>query len=73
MNNATFVYNYISESNNAKVIHCTSQTDRCNSSNILNNKLKVSKNNEIIINIIYNIEYMVIIFKCTARNNHRYF
>ena len=71
MNNASIVYNYISESNNAKVIYCTSQTDRCNSSNILNNKLKVRKFNEII--IIYYIEYMVIKFKCTARNNHRYF
>ena len=44
MNNTSFVYNYISESNNAKIIYCTSQTDRCPSSNILNNKLKVRNN-----------------------------
>ena len=43
MNNSSFVYNYISESNNAKISYCTSQTDRCSSNNILNNKIKVRK------------------------------
>ena len=43
MNNYSFVYNYISESNNAKIAYCTSETDRCPSSNILNNKIKVTK------------------------------
>ena len=44
MNNTFFIYNYISESNNAKISYCTSQTDRCPSSNILNNKIKVRNN-----------------------------
>jgi len=43
MKNSSFVFNYISETNNAKVLYCTSQTDRCLSSNILNNKNKVRK------------------------------
>ena len=41
MNNSSFVYNYISESNNAKIFYCTSESERCSSSNILNNKIKV--------------------------------
>ena len=43
MNNYSFVYNYISESNNAKISYFTSETDRCPSTNILNNKIKVTK------------------------------
>ena len=52
MNNASLVFNFISESNNAKIIYCTSQTDRCSSSNILNNKYKVRN--------IYNLLYFYI-------------
>ena len=43
MNNSLFVYNYISESNNAKIAYFTSQTDNSPASNILNNKIKVRK------------------------------
>lgn len=41
MSNTSFIYNYISESNNAKISYCTSQKDGCHASNILNNKIKV--------------------------------
>ena len=36
------IQNYL-VTNNAKILYCTSQTDRCLSSNILNNKNKVRK------------------------------
>lgn len=52
MNTSPIIYNYISESNNAKISYCTSETDRSYSSNILNNKIKVRKNISIKI-IIY--------------------
>ena len=35
------VYNYISESNNAKIIYVTNQTNNCAASNILNTKNRV--------------------------------
>ena len=35
------VYNFITESNNAKIIHVTNQTNNCPASNILNSKNKV--------------------------------
>ena len=41
MNTSSIVYNYISESNNAKIAYCTSETDSSYSSNILNNKIKI--------------------------------
>lgn len=73
MNNSSFVYNYISESNNAKISYCTSQADRCSSTNILNNKIKVRKFIFIKIYIFTNIEYLALIFKYSTRNNNRYF
>ena len=42
MNDSLVIYNYLSEKNNAKIAYCTSETDNSNSSNILNNKIKVS-------------------------------
>ena len=68
MNNSLFVYNYISESNNAKIAYFTSQTDNSPASNILNNKIKVRKSLKFII-----IEYLAFFFKCSSRNNYRYF
>ena len=51
MNNYhSIVYNYISESNNAKIIYVTNQTNNCAASNILNSKNKVRKN----INLFFN-------------------
>jgi len=42
MNNYhSIVYNYISESNNAKIIYVTNQTNNCAASNILNTKNRV--------------------------------
>ena len=45
MNNyQPLVYNYISDSNNAKIIYVTNQTNNCVASNILNSKNKVRIN-----------------------------
>ena len=43
MYNSSYVYNYITESNNAKILYCTSQSNGCSPSNILNNKNRVRK------------------------------
>ena len=45
MNNyQPLVYNYITETNNAKIIYVTNQTNNCPASNILNSKNKVRNN-----------------------------
>ena len=68
MNNSSFVYNFISESNNAKIAYYTSQTDRSPATNILNNKIKVRKLLYFII-----IEYLAFLFEYSSRNNYRHF
>ena len=55
MNSYSLVYNYITDSNNAKIIYVTNQTNRCKASNILNDKNKVRLNI-----IIYIILYYII-------------
>ena len=43
------VYNFICESNNAKIIYVTNQANNCDASNILNSKNKVRNTNNIYI------------------------
>ena len=54
------VYNFICESNNAKIIYVTNQANNCDASNILNSKNKVRNTNNIYIffyknNILYRV------------------
>jgi hypothetical protein len=54
------VYNFICESNNAKIIYVTNQVNHCDASNILNSKNKVRNTNNIYIffyknNILYRV------------------
>ena len=54
------VYNFIYESNNAKIIYVTNQANHCDASNILNSKNKVRNTNNIYIffyknNILYRV------------------
>ena len=71
MNNYhSIVYNYISESNNAKIIYVTNQTNNCAASNILNSKNKVRKNINLFLikNIIFILEYLALLFRSSPRN-----
>ena len=71
MNNYhSIVYNYISESNNAKIIYVTNQTNNCAASNILNLKNKVRKNINLFLikNNIFILEYLALLFRSSPRN-----
>ena len=59
-NYQNLVYNFICESNNAKIIYVTNQANNCDASNILNSKNKVRNTNNIYIffyknNILYRV------------------
>ena len=41
MNDRKTIFNFVSSLNNAKISYCTSQTNRCQSSNILSKDPKV--------------------------------
>lgn len=67
------IYNFICESNNAKIIYVTNQANHCDASNILNSKNKVRNTNNIyifFIKIIFYIEYLALSFRSSTRNNN---